>query len=161
MIKCFLDSLEETGTDRTRSLNWKPLIWVKSELELVLKMDSNNSGPHLLWSNWWDWRVRPAVEAPEELMEVWRALRVERLDVATLDEHSEGNHPCAAFSRGCGRCYSVLRRLLQSTVPLLVSFGSAGGRRRGNLRVGEVDLVAEGGTPGRKESPGWAGWQEG
>lgn len=110
-----------------------------------------------------DSRVRFAAETPDEPEQQWRAGKVERQDGASLDDCPEENQLCSfeACSQDCGTCCSVLGCLLWDMGPLLVGSGNAVGRQSGNLSVGPCEQVTEGGSLGKRASPGWAGSQEG
>lgn len=104
-----------------------------------------------------DWRVQFAADKQK-----WGTGKVERQDGASLDECSEENQLCSfeACSQDCGTCCSVLGCLLWDMGPLLVGSGNAVGTQSGNLSVGPCEQVNEGGSLGKRASPGWACSQE-
>lgn len=138
MTGCFLDSLVEMEKDLKRSLNWRPLIWVQPELELVLHTGASSCDrARPPGSRWRDRRVRPAAKAPEEPVEAWKAARAERQEGAS-------SWGVEWRSLGCGRCCWELGRPL-----LLVESGTAVGRQRGTLTVEPCEREAAGGILGR------------
>ncbi len=127
--QCFVGSLRVMAKAPTRSLNLRFVIWVQPGLEPVLRMEAHNCGDCPRGSSSGGWGVQPAVKAPEEPVEEWKAKRVERQDAASLDEE---NHPFGACSPGHGRRCSAPGHPLQGKGPQLVGSGNAVGRQMGN-----------------------------